>query len=359
MARELIEFAEEGLKTTWGVTDLAEAIATENVRRDLIGVRQLPPDIGNLSLNEVQDTIDNLWYMRRLPPPKDGKLPPPVQKSCFERFFKNKAVTHSDELRRCLDHAKTCRNNAAHPEFRLREDGQEFFRYAVRILTLCLKPAAAKTFEGYLDELTIETSDAEFRTRASVGYKYPGEYDRDFSNANELNMTGSNLRRIAGDSSGFYFDCIRKVLFAGGTVRVLMNHPDDVACCYAFMQDPVQAKSLLEYQKMVENNLRAFCKIKQEAIKDNAPGKMLIRTIDYMLAFGLDIIYGADASKPIIYVRFYPLPKKEGGLLEERPIIKFTHSDTRWCKFFIGQFQNHWASEEEDGWAKDVPLNYC
>jgi hypothetical protein len=181
--------------------------------------------------------------------------PPPIQQSCFEQFFKNKGVTQPDELRRCLDNARSCRNNAAHPEFRLIEDGKEFFRYAVRILALCGKRTEAKLFEGYLDELNTETSDAEFRTRASVGYKYPGEYDRDFANANDLNMTGTNLRRIAGDSSQYYFGCIRKVLSAGGTVRVLMNHPSDIACYYAFMQDPAGAKGLPEYQKIAGERL--------------------------------------------------------------------------------------------------------
>jgi hypothetical protein len=65
LAGELRPLAEEGLKMTWGVTDLAAAISNENLRREYRNRRwKLHSDSRNWSLSDIQETIDNLWWTR-------------------------------------------------------------------------------------------------------------------------------------------------------------------------------------------------------------------------------------------------------------------------------------------------------
>ncbi len=191
--------------------------------------------------------------------------------------------------------------------------------------------------------------------KAYLEVSYPDEYESDFKNANELWITGTNLRRIiVGDGSGTYLRYIRDVLSRKGVVKVLMNHPDSCACKYAMMQDGGPASDLEAYRRQVRKNLGAFCKLRSEATNGR---NLLIRTIDYMLTFGLDIMNGNDEERGIVYVRFYPLPGRNAAV-DDRPIVRLNQHDSRWYNFFKQQFELHWNDEANDGWAVDFPLDY-
>jgi transcriptional regulator with XRE-family HTH domain len=181
-----------------------------------------------------------------------------------------------------------------------------------------------------------------------LAQNYPGEYQNELKNADELCITGTNLRRIV---SYAYLTCIEEILARNGVVKVLMHHPKYDACRYAMLQDRGPGSDLRAYKKLVKENLGAFCRIRAMP----KIGKNLqIRTIDYMLAFGLDMIDPDDKSKGAIYVRFYPLPKMSEGL-EDRPIIKLKHIDGQWYRFFREQFERHWLAKANGGLAEDVP----
>jgi Swt1-like HEPN len=191
--------------------------------------------------------------------------------------------------------------------------------------------------------------------KAHLEVNYSDEYDRDFKNARELWITGTNLRRIVtGQGSSRYLDLIKSVLSKNGTVKILMNHPDSEACQYAMMQDGPH-NNLLDYRQGVGDNLNTFC-----TMRDTVPrGKtnMLIRTIDYMLTFGLDIMNGQDETRGVTYVRFYPLPKKL-EMIDDRPLVRLSCHDATWYKFFVGQFERHWNDEANRGYAVEVPVGY-
>ena len=190
--------------------------------------------------------------------------------------------------------------------------------------------------------------------KAYLEINYPEEYDRDFKNAKELWITGTNLRRIVtGKGSSYYLDCIKSVLSKNGTVKILMNHPDNNVCKYAMMQDGPN-NNLQAYQQTVGYNLNTFCTIRDTA--PNGRANMLIRTIDYMPTFGLDVVNGHDDTKGVAYVRLYPLPKKH-EMLDDLPIVRLSHNDA-WYKFFVGQFERHWNDEANRGYAVEVPIGY-
>jgi hypothetical protein len=191
--------------------------------------------------------------------------------------------------------------------------------------------------------------------KAYLEVNYPAQYDTDFMSARELWMTGTNMRRIVtGHGSTRYLDCIKTVLAKNGIVKVLMNHPDDDVCRYAMMQDGPNT-DLQGYRQVVGENLNTFCKIRDTV--RNGKTNMSIRTINYMLTFGLDVMNGKDDTRGVAYVRFYPLPKKHENL-DDRPIVRLSPHDATWYNFFIGQFERHWNNGENRGYAVDVPAGY-
>jgi transcriptional regulator with XRE-family HTH domain len=186
----------------------------------------------------------------------------------------------------------------------------------------------------------------------------------ELKNAKSLDCTGTNLRRIASKTYGHIL-AIKNILNNDGIVRLLMHRPDNVgACRYAMIQEFGPDYDLENYiRELVRKNLRTFCKIRADATKAKK-GKLLIRTLDYALTFGLDVINGnsdviedSDASSGIIYVRFYPLPKRSEKL-EDKPIIRLEYGDGPWYVFFREQFDHHWMNRNEGGFAEDLPENY-
>ncbi len=73
---------------------------------------------------------------------------------------------------------------------------------------------------------------------------YGPEYENDLKTPSVKNLfiTGTNLRRIvSGEDGKGYLDHVDAVLDRNGTVKILMNHPDNYACKYAMLQDRVAA----------------------------------------------------------------------------------------------------------------------
>lgn len=316
----------------------------------------LPAAISTWSVADLAQTIRDNWSPKSQRNNKDehgNYLPPDPERMfghfIFERFGKMNFNELSDEFR----DLQIIRNSAAHPEFNHEftvERAKAFLRAAAGVLQKVQSRELAAEFKALIDSL----DDLTMRGQTVLERVYPAEYDKDFERAGELWMTGSNMRRIAtDDGDGYYLQCIKEIIRTGGTVKLLMNHPDSPVLEYSMMQDPAGAKNLDAYKKVVRDNLAAFCRIRA-----GEGGKNLqIRTINYMPTFGLDIMNGSHPELAIVYVRFYPLPKRNVALAD-RPIVKFNRNDDRWCKFFLEQFENHWNDEAQDGWAVDLPPDY-
>ncbi len=301
----------------------------------------LSEDITTWSITDVSDVIYYNWR------PQSGAEE-------FEAFFRKKyRKLNLNEFRDDLRRMRFLRDNAAHPEFVHRfdiEDAKEFLRAGERVSRKLKSPLAAdltRELEG-LDDLTM-------RKQTVLERVYPDERSRDFERAEELWLTGTNMRRIVTDDGDRHLlGCIERVLGNGGTVKVLMIHPLSDVCKYAMMQDSCRARDLNSYRDIVGRNLQTFSRMRT---KCKGGEKLQVRTIDYAITFGLDIMNGNDEPKTTVYVRFYPFPEKD-VFLDDRPIIKFNRNDSRWCQFFVEQFKNHWKDEKEGGWAESLPDNY-
>jgi hypothetical protein len=181
--------------------------------------------------------------------------------------------------------------------------------------------------------------------------RYPKEYEEDFENAEELWISGTNLRRIVTDQK---LDQVRKVLSKqNGSVKILMHRPRYTAACkFALIQEGLEEQDITEYSVDVRDNLSKFFNLRAEP----AVGKKLeIKTINYMLAFGLDVMNGTrDGAGSVVYLRMYPLPRRGIKKFEDQPIVRFRPNDRRWYQFFKDQFTTHWTHEA----AEELPLKW-
>jgi len=335
--KALAPIVEHGLTTIHSAADPITAIQKENEwRRNNRKGDPLGKNIAAWGLNDLQKMLNVHWFAPRGTP-------------CFYNFFRDTLhVVSTDSLKSELESARAARDCAAHPEFLLLEDGQGFFRSAQRVLTLLGQTETAKQFQDYLSELTAMTL-AGVRNMAVLNDRYPDEYENDFDEAEQVWITGTNLRRIVTDRKlAQVNNVLRK---KNGSVKILMHRPRDPVCKYAMLQEGLGPDQLPQYAVDVRDNLLEFFKIREDAAIGH---KMEIKTIDYMFTFGLDVMNGTrhDATSAV-YLRLYPLPRAGIKKVGDQPMIKFRHTDPRWYDFFVDQFTYHWEHEAAEELAPD------
>ena len=162
--------------------------------------------------------------------------------------------------------------------------------------------------------------------------RYPPEYYTQFRNASSLSIMGSNLSRTYPSQKRELKSVADK-----GKVRILMLHPKHHACRYAMIQDPGRSNDIEHYRGRIRERLLYFCCL---AKKHNS---LSIRVMDYVPAFGIDII---EPSRTI-WVRLYPLQSKDEPD-EDRPIVRLGPQDGTWHGFFKEQFDDHWDQLGKD-----------
>ena len=337
----LAPLVEEALAAIHGAS-VTEAV-NEEIRRN----SELRPDVRKWGLDQLHNVINFHWRK------SDRQAP-----SFYNYFRFTRQVRNVNLLKDSLDDARIGRDCAAHPELLLIEDGQKFFRASDTALRLLGLIIVADEFLRYLKELSAIIA-GEFRNRTLLEERYPKEYEADFENAEELWISGTNLRRIVTDQK---LDQVRKVLSRqNGSVKILMHRPRYVAACkFALAQEGLEEQDLTEYSVDVRDNLLKFFNLRAEP----AVGKKLeIKTINYMLAFGLDVMNGTrnDAGS-VVYLRMYPLPRPGIKKFEDQPIVRFRPNDRRWYQFFKDQFTSHWthqsAEELPDNWNPEHELSH-
>jgi hypothetical protein len=329
----LAPFAEQALASIYD-TSVTEAINKE-IRRD----PDLRPDVRKWGLDELHNVINFHWQ-------KPNRNAP----SFYNYFRYTRQVRNVNLLKDGIDDARIGRDCAAHPEFLLIEDGQKFFTASDTVLRLLGLITVADEFRRYLNELSTIIA-GEFRNRTLLEERYPKEYEEDFKNAEELWISGTNLRRIVTDQK---LDEVRQVLGReNGSVKVLMHRPRYTAACkFAMIQEGLEEQDFVEYCVDVRDNLLKFFNLRAEK---EVGKKLEIKTINYMLAFGLDVMNGThNGAGGAVYLRMYPLPRRGIKKFEDQPIVKFQPNDRRWYQFFKDQFTYHWEHES----AQELPLDW-
>jgi len=211
----------------------------------------------------------------------------------------------------------------------------------------------------------IERDDDRYELRSA---HLLDQFFADFKAASAFYTTGTNLRRIVANR---YLDHVSDLLGRGGIVKALMHHPKSKVCEYAMIQDigisvsrcdPNRSRrsarsmwNIDEYRRLVHNNLSALCELREQT--ENG-ANLKIRTTNYMLSFGLDaFFFDKGHKKGALYVRFYPLPRRNADN-PDKPCIRFDHGEPTWFDFFKDQFDLHWAPPTRGGLAQDVSPHY-
>jgi transcriptional regulator with XRE-family HTH domain len=166
---------------------------------------------------------------------------------------------------------------------------------------------------------------------------YPRDYAENIGKAKTLWMSGFNLRRIINIYE--HIDAVEAVLKNLGSVRALLLDRGSKACKFAAIQDwgTEAVNDVGDYIDTVTLALNRFAKIQR------VYNRLVIKTIDYALPFGLDII-NAYSSDGIIYVRFYPFYWSKGKD-PDRPIIVLRAGDGYWYDFYREQFELMWDNK--------------
>jgi hypothetical protein len=167
--------------------------------------------------------------------------------------------------------------------------------------------------------------------------EYPDSYRADFSRAINLSVMGTNLRRLIHNMID-----IVGVLDRGGTIQVILLDPHSNACKYAAIQDWGRGDddSLRAYAQTVVHAWDVFSELKAKLPNRE---NLIIRVIDYPLAFGMDAMEFDDEKHGKIYVRYYPMKT----MADDRPIVVLSDSDGYWYKFYKEQFALHWQLATE------------
>src|ERR1700733_1517546 len=353
LTRTLVPYVLEGLMHVYDVADTAQALEMENRRRGGRKIRggDLLDDVRGWSIHSVEGTIGGLWSQpktnkqeqRSTDPgkPQDrntaelqepaAELQEPERKNSFQHYFENiKNVSNVSAFRNALWGVRDARDLTAHPETQVIERGYQVFESAATVLTL-LRDDNALKFQEYLAQLSTIIAGG-FRNRSLLEERYPGQYNLDFENAEELWILGTNLQRIVANKK---LKQIRQILSRNGSVRILMHRPAyQAACKFAMIQEGLNDWG--GYCLGVRNNLLKFFELRAE---QRIGQRLEIRTINYMLAFGLDVMNADNQNAgSAVYLRMYPLPPSGLNNFEDQPVVMFRPNDGRWYDFFKDQF---------------------
>lgn len=165
--------------------------------------------------------------------------------------------------------------------------------------------------------------------------EYPDAFAIDLRRAENLKVMGTSLRRLTRRRRQ-----IRELVARGGKVQVIFIDPAKeelrrYETIQEFGDDSFQ--SMTKFLERLQSGADWWFKLKNGC--DSHRQQVEIKTIDYPLAFGLDIMdFGRGRGS--IYVQFYPLVLDDEE--EERPIVEIRDDNEIWYTYYREQFERHW-----------------
>lgn len=164
----------------------------------------------------------------------------------------------------------------------------------------------------------------------------PDDYEDNLEKASTLWVFGTNLKRIFQEDDREQY--LRRALQHGCKINALLvspepPHGEPAASTFTAMQDAqLESDSVAiktEIQQIKSNLVRL------SELRKPYPNSVVIKTINYPLAFGIDGI-DIETWRGIIYVRYYPF------LAGDRPIVCLNHGDNVY-DFYKEQIEKLWS----------------
>jgi hypothetical protein len=159
---------------------------------------------------------------------------------------------------------------------------------------------------------------------------FPSELASDLDRAREVWLTGIH----PNTTFHTYSSTLEKKLRRGDSLRVLVVDPNGAACEMAAMRISVQMNAD-DIRARVTSFLNTLCEL-----RNMAPDRLKIRTIDYLLEYGA-LVLDPDSASGVIYVRRYSF-KSAGGAV--KPKLVYHRKDGSWYDLICAEVRALWES---------------
>jgi hypothetical protein len=156
---------------------------------------------------------------------------------------------------------------------------------------------------------------------------FPANWIERLEDSSELWIFGTNLGRTITS----YFSLFERKLKRGDTIKVLLVDPNGMAMKLA-AERRVQSTYVDENLALIRNSIKGFCEL-----RDMAPDRIEIRTIDYPFSFGI-FATDPETAKSTLYLSYYPFKTPTPSI----PKIVLRPKDGHWHDHFKMEMHNLW-----------------
>ena len=175
-----------------------------------------------------------------------------------------------------------------------------------------------------LEGIAEEISSTEGNT---ILEDFPEEFISELERAQEVLLTGVHQRATLNR----YYLVFEQNLKRGGSMRVLVVDPDGSALKMSAMRYTGRVNA--EHERVrIQATLDSLCELKKVA-----PGKLEIRTIDYLLEYGACLLNPTGK----VYIERYTF-KSVGG--SRKPKVVYTRRDEHWYNLVNSELEALWES---------------
>jgi hypothetical protein len=170
------------------------------------------------------------------------------------------------------------------------------------------------------------------RHEKAIFEQFPPEFRSDLEKAREVWLTGIHPYNIVAR----YYSLLEKKIGQGDKLRVLLIDPDGEACMMSSMRFSGKA-SVDQERASVTSTLNQLCELRKVA-----PNNLEIRTIDYLLGYGVFLLDpGTDHG--VAYVRRYTFKSQIGvGVITPKSIYR--PQDGRLYNLVCAETRELWKS---------------
>jgi hypothetical protein len=203
---------------------------------------------------------------------------------------------------------------------------------SVTPLTLAVLALVAITILGNRHRLELIIERTSPSSEKVVYEQFPPEFKDDLERAREVWLIGIHQ----SDVMIIYHSLFEKKLRAGDSLRVLLADPEGMASEMTEMRFPGEINPGQERAR-IKTSLNTLCQLKQVA-----PDRLEIRTIDFLLAYG-GFALNPTSSTGVVYIQRYTF-RTHGGA--HKPKLVYRHGDGQWYDLICDEIRALWEAAE-------------
>jgi hypothetical protein len=170
------------------------------------------------------------------------------------------------------------------------------------------------------------------RHEKAIFEQFPPEFRSDLERAGEVWLTGIHPYNIIAR----YYSLLEKKIRQGDNLRILLIYPDGEACMMSSMRFSGKASADQERARVIAT-LNQLCELQEVA-----PNNLEIRTIDYLLGYGV-LLLDPGTDHGVAYVRRYTFKSQiDVGVITPKSIYR--PQDGRFYNLICAETRELWKS---------------